>query len=142
MAYLGIFDQKCLTQVFLGDNFRKTIAIFEISTLKIVQLQNFTKKSKCLNLGPHMPDLGIFGFAVENKIVISEISIIEFVSLQNFAEKQKCLNSGPKCLAWVFLTKNALFGYFWARILKTFVLFKSAPSNLRTCKILWKNKNT
>ena len=59
-----------------------------------------------------MPDLGIFGFAVENKIVISEISIIEFVSLQNFAEKQKCLNLGPnvsyldifdqKCLIWVF----------------------------------------
>ena len=32
----------------------------------------------------------------------------------------KCLNFGPKCLTWVFLTKNALFGYLWSRIWKNY----------------------
>ena len=39
----------------------KTIVIFEISTFKLVKLQNFVKKQKCLNLGPKLPYLGIFG---------------------------------------------------------------------------------
>ena len=52
MPYLGIFDQKWLIWVFSGTVFRKTIVIFEISTLKFVYLQNFPKKQKCLNLGP------------------------------------------------------------------------------------------
>ena len=34
MLYLGIFDQKCLIWLFLGKNFKNTIVIFEISTLK------------------------------------------------------------------------------------------------------------
>ena len=42
----------------------------------------------------------------------------------------------------MFLTKNALFGYFWARILKKLLSYlKSAPSNLSICKISRKNKN-
>ena len=61
MPYLGVFDQKCLIWVILGKTFRKTIVIFEISTVKVVCLQYFTKKQKCLNLGPKMPYLGIFG---------------------------------------------------------------------------------
>ena len=36
MPYLGIFDQECLIQVFLGKNLRKTTVIFEITTLKFV----------------------------------------------------------------------------------------------------------
>ena len=79
MPYLGIFEKKCIIWVFLGKNFKKTIVIFEISTLKFVYLTNFTKKQKCLNLGPEMPDLGIFGLELENNIVIFEISTIEFV---------------------------------------------------------------
>ena len=47
-----------------------------------------------------------------------------------------------KCLIWVFLTKNTIFGYFWATILKELLsYFKSAPSNLNICKISRKNKN-
>ena len=72
-------------------------------------MQNFTKKQKCLNLGPKMPDLCIFGLEFKSNIVIFETSTLEFVKLQNFAEKTKT----PK-----FMSKNALFGYFWARILK------------------------
>ena len=51
MSYLDIFGQE----------FEKTIVVFEISTFKFAYLQNFPKKQKCLNLGPKMPDLGIFG---------------------------------------------------------------------------------
>ena len=77
--YLGIFDQKCLIWVFLGKNFKKPIAIFEISALKLVYLQNFTKKQRYLNLGPKMPALCIFGLEFENNIAILEISTHEFV---------------------------------------------------------------
>ena len=56
--------------------------------------------------------------------------------------KQKWLNLGPKMPYWVFLTKNALFGYFWARILiKLLWDLKSAPLNLSNCKISQKHKN-
>ena len=68
MPYLDIF----------GINFRKAIAIFEISTFKFVYLQNFPKKKICLNSGPKVPDLGIFGLKFENNIVIFEISILKF----------------------------------------------------------------
>ena len=79
MSYLGIFDQKCFIWIILGKNFKNTVVIFEISTLKFVYLQNFTKKQKCLNFGPKMPDLGILGLEFENNIVIFEISTLEFV---------------------------------------------------------------
>ena len=37
------------------------IVIFEINALKFAYLRNFTKKQRCLNSGPKMPDLDIFG---------------------------------------------------------------------------------
>ena len=78
-ALFGYFDQKCLIWVFLGKNFKKPFAIFEISTLKFVYLQNFTKKQRYLNLGPKLPALCIFGLEFENNIAILEISTLEFV---------------------------------------------------------------
>ena len=39
---LGIFDPKCLFEIFLGKNFKKTIVIFEISTLKFVKNESLT----------------------------------------------------------------------------------------------------
>ena len=48
---------------------------------------------------------------------------------------------GLKMPCWVFLIKNALFGYFSARIKKRLLSYlKSAPSNLYICKILQKQK--
>ena len=55
-----ILTKKCLIWVFLSKISRKAIVIFEIGTVKFVYLRNFTKKQKCLNLGPNMPYLGIF----------------------------------------------------------------------------------
>ena len=80
MPYVDVIDPKCLISIFFGKSFRKTIVIFEISSLKWVYLQNFTKKKKkSLNSGPDMPDLGILGVKLENNIVIFEMSTIEFV---------------------------------------------------------------
>ena len=51
MLDLGIF----------GLELENNIITFEISTLEFVYLPNFAKKQKCLNLGPKMPYLGVFG---------------------------------------------------------------------------------
>ena len=68
MPGLGIF----------GLEFQKTIVIFEISTLKFVQLQNFAKKQKCLKLGWKMPYLDMFGLEFQTTIVIFEINTLQF----------------------------------------------------------------
>ena len=91
MPILGIFDQKRFIWLFLGRIFRKIIAIFEIGTLKIVYLQNFTKKNAYI-----WDQNYIFWLEFENNIFIFEISTLEFVLLQNFAKKRKCLNLGAK----------------------------------------------
>ena len=113
MAYYGIFNKKWLIWVFLFKIFKKTIVIFEISTLEFAYLQNLTKKQKYLALGRKMPDLGIFGLEFENNIVIFEISTLQFVYLQNFTKKQKCLNLGPKM---------PYLGIFGLEFLKTVVI--------------------
>ena len=83
--------------------------------------------------------LGIFGLGFYRTTVIFEIGSFEFVLLQNLVKKQKWLHLGSKMpFFWVFFTKNALFEYFWARILKTIVRFEI---NLSNCKILWNNEN-
>ena len=43
-----------------GLEFENNFVIFEITTFEFAKLQKFTKKQKCLNLGPKMPCLGIF----------------------------------------------------------------------------------
>ena len=83
MLYLGIFDQKCINRLFFGKIIvifcqDYTIVIFKISTLKFVYLQSSTKKQKCLNLGPKVPDLGIFELEFENNTVIFEIISLDF----------------------------------------------------------------
>ena len=83
MLYLGIFDQKCINRLFFGKIIvifwqDYTIVIFKISTLKFVYLQSSTKKQKCLNFGPKVPDLGIFELEFENNTVIFEISSLNF----------------------------------------------------------------
>ena len=44
-----------------GLEFLKTIVIFQMSALKVLKLQSFLKKQKCLNLVPKMPYFGICG---------------------------------------------------------------------------------
>ena len=79
MPYLSIFHQKSLILVFLGKKFKKTIVIFEISTLKLLSLQNLFKKQKRLNIRQKMSDFGILGLELENNTVMFEISNLEFI---------------------------------------------------------------
>ena len=58
---------------------KKTIVIFEISTLNLSICKISLKKSKFLNLGPKVHDLGILCLKFEDNIVIFEISTLEFV---------------------------------------------------------------
>ena len=51
-----------------GPEFQNTIVIFDISTLKFVELQNFTKKEKCLNCGPKVPSFGTFKLEISKKM--------------------------------------------------------------------------
>ena len=46
---------------FFWLEFPNAIAIFEISTLEFVELQDFTKKEKTLNMGLTTTYLGFFG---------------------------------------------------------------------------------
>ena len=46
--YLGL---TCLVWVFLGNNFKKTVVIFEITTLEIVRFQSFILRKKTLQFG-------------------------------------------------------------------------------------------
>ena len=58
---------------------------------------------------PKMPYLGIFDQEFQKNFAIFEISALKLALLQNLVQKIKILKFG---------TKNALFGYFWARIWK------------------------
>ena len=129
-----IWECKCLNLILgmpcfciFGLEFQKTIAIFEISTLEFVKLQNFVEKWKCLNLVPKMPYLRIFGLEFENNLSYL-ISAPSNLSNRKTSRKNKnCQNWDQKCLIWVFLGWN-LMSYL-----------KSTPSNLSNCKISGKN---
>ena len=60
---------------------------------------------------PKVLYLGIFGLEFKKTIAIFEIRLLKFVYLQHFAKKTKM----PK-----FATRSALFGYFWAWLLKKY----------------------
>ena len=61
-------------------------------------MQNFSKRQKCLNLGPKMPYLGIyqqklsylsiFGLEFEKNVVIFEIRVHKFVWFQSLVRKE------------------------------------------------------
>ena len=73
------------------------------------------------------------GLEYENNIVIFEISTLEFVQFVKFCEKIKMHKFG---------TKNAFFGYCWARILKKLLYYrKSAPLNCLIAKFPGKAKS-
>ena len=101
-----------------------------------------SRKNKMLNFGPKMPYLGIFWARIFTKL-LWDLKSVPF-SLSNFKIFWTSKNvkiRDQKCHFGVFLTKNALFGYFWLRILKKLLWdLKSAPLTLPNCKISWNNK--
>ena len=131
-ALFGYFWPKYLIWVFLGNNFKKTIVIFEISTLKFVYLQNFTKKQKKPNFGTKKAWFMYFLAGIWKQYCHIWNQHAQLFLTAKFREK-KCLNLGPK------MPYLVIFGqWFWKIVLS---YFKSAPSNLFNCKILRKNKS-
>ena len=88
----------------MGQNFQKTIVIFEIITLKIGKFQNLLKKQKMLKFRSKKE---LFGY-IWDKILKNYCHItsqdLKICQIGKSREKAKM----PKL--W---TKNALFGYFW-----------------------------
>ena len=96
MSYFGIF----------GLEFEKTVAIFEINTLKFVWLQISRKNKNVSNAS-----LGYFWAGIWKKYCHIWNQHPRLCLIAKFYKKTKI----PK-----FGTKNALFGYFWTRILKNY----------------------
>ena len=88
MVYLGIFGQQL----------QKSIVIFEISNLELVNMQNFVKNKKTSNLCSKVPYLGIFGLQIWKslsylKSVLSNLSKCKFLF-----KTKKTSNLGTKTL--------------------------------------------
>ena len=63
---------------YFGQNFWKTIVIFEINILKFAYLQSLAQKQKSLSLRPEMSNMSILGLEFESTIVIFEIIALKF----------------------------------------------------------------
>ena len=98
MSYLGFF----------GLEFEKSSAIFEISSLKFVNLQHFVKKIMS-KFGTKNALLGIFGLEFEEKLLSYLKSALSNLSNCKISRKKRSKISK-------FGTKNALIEYFWDRI--------------------------
>ena len=89
-----IWDESCLN---FGLEFQKISnlkSVFSISNLLTCKVSS--KNKKCLNLGPKIPYLGVFGLQFnKNKFLISTL---EFVKLLKFHPKRKKINLEPKIL--------------------------------------------
>ena len=114
--------QKITYLAFLSWNFKKLIFIFEISTLKFVNLVNFSKQKKkkkkgLLKLWSESPFFGYFSSRITKKsCYIWNQDPLIFLA-QKLHKKQKMPYFVTKN-SWLlfFLTKKASFGYFRGRI--------------------------
>ena len=118
----NFWDQKCLIQVILGQNFKKLLPYLKSLPIpKILQ-----KNQRWINLGQKLLYLGIF----DQKCLIWVILGYNFqkiiVIFLSYQRPQICLFAklSKKTKLDKFGTKIALFA------------LKSAPSNLFNCKIL------
>ena len=85
--------------------FEDNIVIFQIGTLGFVYWQNFAKKSK-------VPKSRTKNTLFEKLLSYLDQHLLNYPSTK-FCEETKMLKFGSRNpLFWVYLTKNALFGYF------------------------------
>ena len=123
----SIWDQIRLIWVFLGKNIKTTIVRYEISTFNFVYLQNFTKKQKCLNLGPKMLDLFFLRWNLKTVLPYLISAPSNFSNRKILRKNRNAQMSNQKCLIRVFLSWN---------FRKFFSYLKSAPLGLSNFKIL------
>ena len=120
---------RCLIWTFLGENFKKTMTMFEINSQEFFSIKFFLQNNTNLNYK------GLIGVSLswnlDKTIVIVKVSHIEFFKITIFA-KQKNFDR------W---TKTALFEYFYIKIWKKLLSYlKSAPSIILKCKVSVKSK--
>ena len=102
-------DQNCLIWVFLGLNSKKLLRCGILHQHPQIFLNTkFQLNLKILKFRTEAA-LIVFSARISKTNVVFEISIFEFVNMQSFIQKQENFKFG---------TKNTLFGYFRARILK------------------------
>ena len=95
-----------------AQHFCKAFVIFNINTIKFVLLRSLVQKLKSLNSGPKIPDFGYFSMKFENT---------NYCYIKNprprvlLIEKFRVRIKMPK-----FGTKNNLFVYLWAGILRNY----------------------
>ena len=97
--------------------FQKTIAIFQISTLKVVNFANFGKKQSCWNLCPKLRYLGIFWARTFKKNCNiwnqhNRICLIAKFSKNYCDKKWKCLNLGQK-MPYLGMSSANIFKKYW-----------------------------
>ena len=115
------WEKKYLTCLFLSWNFKNVIAIFEISILKFVKLQNFSKKKKkkkehCLNCWAVF--FGYFSPRITKKSWNQHPQIFETEKLHKKPKMSNFLTKNfwwflfdQESLIWVFSGKNILGNY-------------------------------
>lgn len=108
--------------------FWKAIAIFETSTLKLVQMQSLKQNKNTFNSQAKITYLGSF---IKRNLVILEIRTLKFFKMQTLNQNKKTLNSGPKLPYLVVLCCN---------LKETLSYLKAAHPNLSKSKILNKIK--
>ena len=113
--------QKITYLAFLSWNFKKLIFIFEISTLKFVNLVNFSKQKKkkkkgLLKLWSESPFFGYFSSRITKKCCYIWNQDPRIFLTWTLHKKPKMPYFVTKN-SWLlfFLTKKALFGYFTGR---------------------------
>ena len=105
------FQRKYHIWVFFSGIWKKYCHIWD-QRPSICLGEKLSAKIKILKFGTKNAWFGYFGgWNLKIMSYMIEINILEFVYLQNFVKKWKYLNLG---------LKNALFWYFWARILKSY----------------------
>ena len=83
-----------------------------------------------------MPYFGILRWNLKKTVVIFELNmksiLWNFSKRKNSCKIKKSQIRDQKCLVWLFVNCN---------FEKLFAYFKSTPSNLLRCKVLYQNKN-
>ena len=87
-------------------------------------MAKFFENTKMLKFEPKAPDLGIFGVEFLKALVIFEKAFLNFSNskISRKTQNQMCLNEKfcKKTKLPKFETKNALFDYLWAIILRNY----------------------
>ena len=130
---------KCLICILSGYNLKILLSYLKSSNLSNVKIS--WKNKKCLNLGPKMPYLSIFGQELLFLIIFNNFYYChiwnhhpQICQFANFSEKRIMSKFG---------TRNALFGHFWNSILKKYChIWNQHPRFCRIAKFRKKSKNS